>query len=187
MGRKQNTKRMIGADTNIKINEMNKHNLPYVQYLTQEMKQNKNMVFVDAPRISLEALRLVVTNAVKTRNIEGFVLDYLQLVTGKDSRTTIAEHQENVAQTIAEVCKKENIWCLYSCQINRGGEVRNGDGIMMACDWLYEITPSGLSGSEEAEMIYLKHLATRNFKAADIGDEANPAFKLINGTHFNQL
>ncbi len=187
MGRKQIAKRMIGADTNIRINEMNKHNLEYTQYLTREMHQNKNMHFVDAPRISLEALRLVVTNAVKTRGIEGFVLDYLQLVTGKDSKTTIAEHQENVAQTIAEICKKENIWCLYSCQINRGGEVRNGDGIMMACDWLYEITPCGVTGAEESTMIYLKHLATRNFKATDIGDEENPAFKLINGTHFNQL
>jgi len=187
MGRKQIAKRMIGADTGIRINEMNKHNLEYVQYLTREMKQSKNMHFVDAPRISLDALRLVVTNAVKTRGIEGFVLDYLQLVTGKDSKTTIAEHQENVAQTIAEICKKENIWCLYSCQINRSGEVRNGDGIMMACDWLYEITPCELLGSEESAMIYLKHLATRNFKATDIGDEENPAFKLINGTHFNQL
>ena len=187
MGRKQIAKRIIGADTGFKINEMNKHNKGYTDYLTSQVQQKSNMFFVDAPRISLEALRLVVTNAVKTKNIEGFILDYLQLVTGKDSKTTIAEHQENVAQTIAEICKKENIWCLYSCQINRSGEVRNGDGIMMACDWLYEITPCGLTGGEESEFIYLKHMATRNFRAADIGGEDEPAFKLVNGTHFEPM
>lgn len=188
MGRKEITKRLVGADLNIGFSSMNKGNIAYARYLTTEQAKKSNMFFVDAPRITLDALRSVVANAVKTRKIQGFILDYLQLVTGKDPKETIAQHQENVAQTIAEICKKENIWCLYSCQINREGEVRNGDGILMAVDWLYEICAKDYTvGENIIKRAYLKHIATRNFQAADIGEEGFEAFELsINGTHFYQ-
>lgn len=186
MGRKEITKRIIGQEANIGITEMNKHNQVFCEYLNNQSTKRSNMYFLDAPRITLEALKISVTNAVKTKGIQGFILDYLQLVTGKDSRETIAQHQENVAQGIAELCRKENIWCLYSCQINRGGEIRNGDGILMAVDWLYEIKPvqraEGLP-----QQIYLEHIATRNMRPVNIGSEVKPSFELKSGTNFIEL
>lgn len=189
MGRKEIAKRMVGSDLNIGFNQMNIDNKEFCTYVNSEsIKQSRNMFFIDAPRITLPALITSVTNAFKTRGIEGFILDYLQLVTGGDQKHTIAQHQENVAQTIAELCKKYDIWSVYSCQINREGEIRNGDGIMMAVDWLYEINKISYPGAvNKCEEAWLKHIASRSFKAIDIGAENDPKFELsLNGTHFRE-
>lgn len=185
MGRKEITKRMIGIETGLQIYEMNKHNTEFTSYITKKSVEKTEMYFLDAPRISLEALRVSIINAVRTKGVEGVVLDYLQLVSGMSKGETIAQHQENVAQSIAELCRKENIWCLYSCQIGRSGEIRNGDGIIMAADWVYEIVP--IDKQNENKKAYLKHIVGRSIANNDIGTESEPAYELINGTHFIEL
>lgn len=190
MNPKEIAKRMIGEDLGISSDEISLDNMEFVRYANNiAVEKANNLFFINAPRITLQALVASITNASRTKNIEGVVLDYLQLVTGKNPKDTIAQHQEDVAQTIAELAKKLNIWVLYSCQINRKGEVRNGDGIEMAVDWLYEINKISRPVAPGApEQAWLKHIATRNFKGMDIGCEADPAFELsINGTHFIEL
>lgn len=183
MGRKEISKRIILSEIpSITVKDF--YNNKKVTDYIANYKQPENMFFVDAPRITLDALRSVVTNAVKTKNIEGFILDYLQLVTGRNPKDTIAQHQENVAQTIAELCKKLGIWALYSCQINREGEVRNGDGILMAIDWLYEIVRVSEESAPTQE-VYLKHVATRSGKPVDIGSNTYPSYEIsANGACF---
>jgi replicative DNA helicase len=184
MGRREITKRMIGIETGLQVSQMNKNNTDFTTYITQNSSVKSEMYFLDAPRISLEALRVSIVNAVRNKGIEGVVLDYLQLVSGMGKGETIARHQENVAQSIAEICRKENIWCLYSCQINRSGEIRNGDGIIMAADWVYEIVPIEKQYENDKQRMYLKHIVGRSIANNDIGSTDKPAYELINGTHF---
>ena len=196
MGSIQITQRLVSADINENPNDL--YNLKRKGDAADEirkklMKYRKtelgNMLYNDSPRIPLETLRSVVANAVKTKQVEGIILDYLQLVQGKSAQDTIAQHQENVAQTIAELAKKYNIWFLYSAQINREGTIRNGSGIEMAAHWVYQIQRCELKyQGDEPKEAYLKYIAGRSTRPVDIGDENNPSLKISdNGTHLTEI
>lgn len=187
MSAQQLAKRMIATDLDLRVKDLNKDNAEYVSYLTKHsMKRSNNMFFLNAPRIPLPALITSIINAKKSKGIEGVVIDYLQLVSGKPRGMSLVEHQDEVAYTVAEIGKKEDLWILCSCQQNRKGEVRNGDGILQAVEWIYELDKFKMTGSTD-ERVYanLKHVGTREFGELDIGTSSNPLFELSpNGTHF---
>jgi len=190
MSDKQLTKRMIGADLGLRVRDLTSSNNDFVDYLVRNsMKKSNNMFYLNSPRIPLDALLSSVINAKRTKNIEGFIIDYLQLVGGKPRGMSLVEHQDEVAYRVAEICKKENLWGLYSCQLNRKGEVRNGDGILQAVEWLYELERIKITGEEgDKTLAYLKHVGTREFEELNIGSPTHPLFELSqNGTHFIHL
>lgn len=133
----------------------------------------ENCYYVDAPGITFDQLRQAVYAAIKTKKVKGFILDYLQLVTGKNRNQTDAEFQAQVAQWIAQVCKKEKIWALYAAQINREGNIRGSDGIVMAADQIYH-----LEKNKDTGYAWMQQLASRYTMALDVGDESFPALRL---------
>jgi len=191
MGSKSINKRIIGAEIgrSPKAFKSEKNNPQFASKLVSTITDDKqSMYYVDAPRVSLKNLELIVNKAVYQYGIKGFILDYLQLVTGSEKGVMIAQHQENVAQTIAELSKKHNIWSLYSAQINRSGEVRNGDGIIMAVDWIYELHQIEKKYETDPSEIWLEHIATRETEPMNIGSEENPAFRIAKtGTHMEEI
>jgi len=142
-----------------------------------------SMFYVDAPRISLENLKMVIKKAIYNQGITGFILDYIQLVGGLPKGGNPVQHLEDVAQTIAEICKREDIWCLYSAQINREGTLRGGDGIIMAAEYVYELVVS-----EEEDCRFMRHVATRESEPMNLGSKDRPYLRIAKtGTHMEEL
>ncbi len=98
-----------------------------------------NIVWEDRPGLTFEDLKRVVSTHVVTSNITGFVLDYFQLVGGKRRGENDAAHFDRVAQWIAQICGKHQIWALVTAQLNQGEtpNIRGGEGIRMAFDQVY--------------------------------------------------
>ena len=146
------------------------------------VKDSNNLIFSDSPGVQFSQLKKLLEIAVYKHKIKGFILDYLQLVGGRGKGINDAEHQVNVAQWIAEFCKKHSVWALYAAQINREGSVRGSDGVIMAADQVY--LQHKITEGIHQNGIYLEQIASRYTEVTDVGTEDYPLLEIHNtGTH----
>lgn len=138
--------------------------------------QQDNIIFINAPALTFDRLKTIVKQAVLRHGIKGFILDYWQLVGGKDGKRSTAEHLDEVAQWLADTAKKYGIFVITMAQINQEGNTRGSEGIRLACDQLYELNRPVL----EAPGMWLKMMDTRYTGWADIGSAENTKLA-ING------
>ena len=136
-----------------------------------------------APGLTFTQLRQIVSSAVERMNITGVILDYWQLVGGKPSGKSTAEHLDEVAQWIADYARRENLWTIVMAQINQEGNTRGGEGLRLAFDQVYQIHRPDLGKSETSiEMMETRYTAWEN-----IGSEEIPGLYLIQkGPYFKQ-
>ena len=137
-------------------------------YLTQAPK---NAIYLDAPGITFDKLKHAVVTAHMRYGIKGFILDYWQLVSGKQGRDSEAFHLGEVAQWIAEIGRKLGIFSLTAAQINQDGNTRGGEGMRLAFDQVYHLQPLG-EGEGDVTMPgrWMEMMDTRYTQWANIGD-----------------
>lgn len=130
----------------------------------------RNTIYLDAPAITFDRLKHVVVTAHMRHGIKGFILDYWQLVAGKGGRDSEAFHLGEVAQWIAEICRKLDIWALVAAQINQDGNTRGGEGMRLAFDQVYHLQPVGQDGGDiTLPARWLEMMDTRYTQWANIG------------------
>lgn len=145
--------------------------------------QQDNIIFVNAPGLTFDRLKYIVKQAVLRYGISGYILDYWQLVGGKDSKKSSAEHLDEVAQWMADSAKKYNIFALAMAQINQEGNTRGGEGIRLACDQLYQIQRPNL----DQPPMWLEMMDTRYTKWMNIGEKDFPEIFLNDkGPYFEE-
>ncbi len=139
--------------------------------------------YVDAPGLTFTDLRHILPLYVRKFGIKGFILDCWQLVGGKQRSQSLAEHQDHVAQWLAEACKKHGIWGLVTAQENQDGNTRGGEGLRLACDQAYRLCKKDPS----SEYAWMELMDTRYTAWNHVGDENNPRLIVsAKGTHFEQ-
>lgn len=145
----------------------------------------ENTLYLDAAGLTFDRLRREVISCFLSENCAGFILDYLQLVGGARKGITSAQHFEEVCQWIADTCRKRKKWALVLGQINQEGNVRHGEGIKLAFDWVAELKRD-LGG--EGTGAWLEMLATRYTRWGNVGSELSPALTLNTsvGPHFTE-
>lgn len=129
--------------------------------------QQNNIIFSNAPALTFDKLKSIVKQAVLKHGIKGFILDYWQLVGGKDNKKSTAEHSDEVAQWLADTAKKHNLFVIAMAQINQEGNTRGGEGLRLACDQMYQIQRPDIT---QAGM-WLEMMDTRYTGWANIGSE----------------
>lgn len=135
-------------------------------------KAGRNPLFKSAPGLSFQKLQEIVSAAVSRYKIEGFILDYWQLVTGKKKNQSQAEHLDEVAQWIANICRDLNIWSITLGQLNKDDDTRGSEGMRLAFDQVYAIKRPDITQPG----MWLDMLETRYTPWANVGDENHPAF-----------
>lgn len=121
--------------------------------------------YLNAPGITLNELKRAVMTAVSLHGIKGFILDYWQLVGGKDKSRSTAEHLDEVAQWIADFGRKNGLWSLTMAQINQEGNTRGGEGMRLAFDQVYHMQPCNDDITDPRrwlEMMDTRYTAWRN-------------------------
>jgi replicative DNA helicase len=130
----------------------------------------RNTIYLDAPAITFDRLKHAVVTAHMRHGIKGFILDYWQLVAGKGGRDSEAFHLGEVAQWIAEICRKLDMWALVAAQINQDGNTRGGEGMRLAFDQVYHLQPVGEDGGDiTLPARWLEMMDTRYTQWANIG------------------
>jgi replicative DNA helicase len=123
-------------------------------------------LYESAPGASLDEVRRMVSRAVVTQGIKGVILDYWQLVGGKARNETEEYHLRNVAQWLADVCRKHGLWCLIAAQQNQDGNSRGGEGLRLACDVYFALNREKGSDGAWLEMQESRYLPYRNVGSA---------------------
>jgi len=152
-------------------------------------KTNNSILFENEPAIDFDRLKVMVEKYYYKHKIEGFILDYYQLVSGQKKGQSKAEHLEDVANWIQEIGNKYKIWCLLLVQSNDEGQVLASRGLNRACSQQYAINrQKNEDGIPTSDLIWLTMKYTRYTKMFSLGSESNPMFKIHhNGTHIEEI
>jgi len=95
--------------------------------------------FYDAPGATFDEIKSEIMREIIANGIKGVVLDYWQLVQGRGSKDTEELHLRNVAQGLADICRREGIFVAIAAQVNQDGNTRGGEGLKLACDQYYTL------------------------------------------------
>lgn len=159
------------------------NDLDYIKPLMKDYIPNENITYLDLPGATLDEILLNVSKARVKHGIDGFIVDYWQLVRGGDSRTTEEKHLRDVAQGISDYARKNNLFNILLAQMNQDGKLFGGNGLKKACDQLYMIEQV----EENDKARWLRMDASRYTLRANIGDEYSPGFMIDNvGPHLKE-
>ncbi len=137
-------------------------------------KPKNNIIYSNKPGANLQEVLNVIAKAKARYGIEGFILDYWQLVTGKKNGESEESFTRNVAQSVANFARKHKLWCVMLAQMNQDGKLFGGNGLRKACDQLYMIQESEF----DEETRWLKMDASRYTIRGDVGSNTQPAFEM---------
>lgn len=158
---------------------------------TAAREMPKNAIYLDAPGITFERLKDAVMMAHLKYGISGFILDYWQLVGGKQARDSEANHLQEVAQWIAEIGRKLGIWSLTMAQVNQDGNTRGSEGMRLAFDQVYQMHPvAGMGGEADVSQPgrWLEMMDTRYTRWTNIGNAEYPRLFLHErGIYFDEV
>jgi replicative DNA helicase len=130
------------------------------------------IIYEHAPGATLDAIRKMISSAA-IRGASGVFLDYWQLVTGKAKNETEEFHLRAVAQCLADLARKLNIWIVVAAQINQEGNTRGGEGLKLACDMYLT-----LHREKDQDGAWLEMEESRFTLYQNIGSENDPALWL---------
>lgn len=137
--------------------------------------QNSSLLFQRNHRMSLDALRSSIANAVTIHKIKGVFVDYLQLVTGAQKGQSQAAWLDEITQTFAEIAKRFDIFVVVAAQENQNENVRGGEGLLNACDMSLRLIRSEQFKHHTA---WLQMMASRFTPKQDLGTDTSPAFRV---------
>lgn len=150
-----------------------------------DLPVNDNLIFSNAPGLTFDELKHILDGAVHGHNIKGFILDYWQLVGGKPKGKSTAEHQDEVAQWIADFSRKHKLFNVTFAQINQDGNTRGGEGIRLAFDQVYDIRAP--EDDPSISFRYLEMMETRYTEWMNVGTDTSPGYEIIkDGLYFEE-
>jgi replicative DNA helicase len=129
--------------------------------------------YVDMPGGDFSRLRSEVMAAKWRHGSTGIILDYWQLIGGRDRGVSEEEHLRRVAEWLAAAAKRLKIWILIMAQLADDGEATaiSRTGLNRNVDQLYFIR-----GDRENPTRWLQMRASRYTPTDDVGSEGNHPF-----------
>lgn len=140
-----------------------------------------NVWYEHRPGIGRDELLQLITRAQVRHGIKGVIVDYQQLVRGRQRDETQEQHQGMVAQDMADMCKRDGLFAVLGAQLNQGGNTRGGEGLRLATDAYLVLHREADGKSGWIEMQDARYVPYRN-----VGSEENPGVWLRNGSYFSE-
>lgn len=162
----------VGGFNSIKFLKRDDRRLPSIvaDYATTV----PNATFYEhCPGSPLDHVRRVIGRAIIQHQIKGIIVDYWQLVGGKERGETEEYHLRNVAQSLADICRREKLWCCIAAQVNQDGNTRGGEGLKLACDVYFT-----LHREKHDDRAWLEMEESRYVLYANVGSELAPGLIL---------
>lgn len=134
----------------------------------------RHTFFQNAAGMTFSSLKRACRIAVERKKVKGIIIDYWQLVGGKQKGQSTSEHLDEVAQWIADFSRQHDIFSITMAQINQEGNTRGSEGIRLAFDQVYQLHRDDLAQPQA----WVEMLETRYTKWINIGDKIKPGFML---------
>lgn len=134
-----------------------------------------NMIYIDMPGGTIQQLRAEVMAARHRHRCTGVIVDYWQLIGGRDRAMSEEEHLRRVAEWLAAAAKRLGIWVLVLAQLADDGEATavSRTGLSRNADQLYFIR-----GEADSPCRWLEMKLSRFTPVADVGGPDLPAFRI---------
>lgn len=149
-------------------------------------RMEDRLLYQSAPGLPFSRLKTIIESAVYLHRIDGFVLDYWQLVQGDDARTNRTLVLDEVAAWMASTVKRHGIFGITAAQLNRegNGKARGGDGLQNAADVCIEICrPDDETNPDR----WMEFRQSRYTAIATIGTERDPSYRITeNGAYLEE-
>lgn len=173
----RNISREIGVNSISLLSSERKKHIPQI---TEKLKKTPNStLYLDLQGYTFDQLKAEVISLVFKHKIKGFILDYWQLVGGCGTQNK-ADFLFEIAQWIAAFCRKNKIWSIVLCQLNRDGKVLGSAGLERACDQLYTINQTDDPYIENGRFLNMTH--SRYTPTITLGNEEKAVFYINNKT-----
>lgn len=128
-----------------------------------------NVVYEYAPGASIDDLHRSILRAKSRHGIKGFIIDYWQLIRGRERGQNEDSHLRHCADRLAALCRQENLWGLMSAQTDERGDLRISDSLLMAASLFVRLTRE-----ENDSAAYFRTLKSNYTRYADTGDASVP-------------
>ena len=139
-----------------------------------------NTIFEYKPGASLDAIHRSIIQSAHRDGIKGFILDYWQLVQGKQRGQSLEEHLRAVANRLMTICRKENLWGIVAAETDQYGRLKLSDSLKT-----YASLYMRLMRSDNDTMSFFKTEKSNYTRYADTGSAASPGMIFCNaGPHF---
>lgn len=132
MAAQQLVSRLISAESEIPSNKLRSGDLANYEWtqLNDKVKVFENVpIYIDdTPAISIFELRAKCRRLVRTHNVKGVIIDYLQLMTaGVDMKGNREQEVASISRSLKAIAKELSIPIIALSQLNRSVESRSGD------------------------------------------------------------
>lgn len=139
-----------------------------------------NTLYEYMPAGSIDKIHRTIIQACHKHGIKGFILDYWQLIRGKPKGVSEDAHLREVANRLAEICRRENIWGIVTAQTDEHGRLRYSDGLYMAAALFVQMVRE-----ENDDTAYFVTAKSNYTRYADTGNESSPNMIFdMQGPHF---
>lgn len=132
------------------------------------------------PGATMDDVHRKIIRAVHRFGVRGFILDYWQLIRGREKGVSEEAHFRECANRLAAVCRREDIWGVVLAQCDKDGKLLYSEGLHHAASLLVRLV------REENEQTAFFTTQKSNYtRYADTGSEAAPGMIFDQaGPHF---
>lgn len=85
-----------------------------------------------APGATMNEIHRMILRAKARHGIKGFMLDYWQLIEGKERGQSEEAHHRSNANRLAALCRQEGLWGIITAQIDMQGKLKYSDSLLQA-------------------------------------------------------
>ena len=141
----------------------------------------EHTVYEFSPGATINDIVRMILQAKLTHNIEGFMIDYWQLIRGRERGQKEEEHLRDVSNRLAALCRTENLWGVVTAQVENDGRLRVTDALLMATALYVR-----LEREEDATFAHFVVEKSNYTRYADTGNASIPGmiFDMSAGPHF---
>lgn len=150
-----------------------------------------NAVYEFSPGASIDQIHRNILSAKSRCGIQGFIVDYWQLIRGRERGQSEDAHLRECADRLAAICRQEDLWGIVAAQVDERGRLKISDSLLQSASLVIRLvreenesaayfvteksnyTPYADTGSESVPtMIFDKAVGPffRNTEETDIGD-----------------
>lgn len=143
------------------------------------LKNNVHYEF--APGYSMNEIHRMILRAKARHGIKGFILDYWQLIKGRERGQAEEAHFAECSDRLAAICRQEKIWGLVTAQVDEKGNLIKSKHLLRSAALYVRLVRD-----EDAQAAYFATEKSNYTRYADTGNESVPGmvFDMASGPHF---
>lgn len=140
-----------------------------------------NTYYEFAPGATINEIHRMILRAKTRYGIKGFMIDYWQLIRGREKGVAEPQHLAECADRLAAICRQEDLWGIMTAQIDDRGNLVTSRALLQSAALYVRLVRD-----EDAQAAYFVTEKSNYTRYADTGNESVPGmiFDMASGPHF---